>query len=142
MPPRNLTATANATTLFLSWYPPVNESQNGLIILYDFNISSTPFGPSIEFESYSVSSGYPAVETLMVAFGQREEFNNYTISVSAVTSAGNGPYSTDVRIRTEQAGKMFFRCFRLTILCSKTCFKLLIIRALGLGRFKTFVRSC
>ena len=102
MPPRNVTATANAVSISLFLLPPLNTSQNGPITNYVVRLLGIPFDSPPLFV-HNVIPVYIATEPVMFDVTGLEEYNNYTFSVSANNSVV-GAYTTDLFIRTLQAG--------------------------------------
>lgn len=91
--PSNFAATViNATTILLSWSPPVVP--NGIIVSYQVNYSI--FGQSEKFEE-----DLPSILSYEVS--DLDEYTWYTFTISSSTRIGEGP-STTVSARTDIAG--------------------------------------
>ena len=84
--------------------PPAAIDQNGLILSYNVSYTGDPFDPQIQSQSFAVSLSYPATACVNVTLTGLEEFNNYTVSVQAVTSAGSGVSSAGVVAHTYLSG--------------------------------------
>ena len=81
--------------MVVSWSPPATHLQNGEIISYRVVVTRTGYSAVLntttESVCYSLSDLYPHV--------------NYTVSVSAINSAGEGPSST-MTVVTDQDGEL------------------------------------
>ena len=84
--------------------PPAAIDQNGLILSYNVSYTGDPFDTLIQSQSFAVSLSYPATACVNVTLTGLEEFNNYTVSVQAVNSAGSGDSSAGVITQTDAAG--------------------------------------
>ena len=90
---------ASPTSINVMWDEVPAIDQNGIITMYE--VMYTPlntFGGQISANTTSVSGS-----ELMVTLSYLQEFVNYSISVRAYTSAGQGPESTVIEL-TQQAG--------------------------------------
>ena len=76
----------NSTALTLRWQPPPPEDRNGVITQYVVNIT----GLSVPGQEPSVLQ---TTETSIVV-GQLHPSYTYAFKVAAVTSVGQGPYTT------------------------------------------------
>ena len=111
MPPRNVIAIANTTSITLSLIPPLNTSQNGPITNYVVLLIGMPF-ISPPFFVYNITPVYPATRRVMFKVTGLEEYNNYTFAVAANNSL-MGVSTTDLFITTLQAGKLISGLSRL-----------------------------
>lgn len=94
-PPQNVVARAtDATTLRISWAPPVAERVNGLIQRYSLSITELETGTSEQFSTREES----------IAINDRHPYYRYGYVVAAVTT-GQGPYSVATLIRMPEAGR-------------------------------------
>ena len=104
-PPQNISVISNEPTMIqLTFLPPPAVDQNGLIVSYTVVLRGNPFDTEEQTRSISVMSEYPAtslVDTILTGF---EENNNYTLTVSAATEAGEGPPSEQFNITTGIGG--------------------------------------
>lgn len=78
----------------LSWSPPPAQHHNGEII--GFNVAVAVSGTGVTITVFSVANS--------TTVGPLTPFTTYTYSVSAVTSAGAGPFSTPGTVTTAEAG--------------------------------------
>ena len=77
-----------------------------MILSYNVSYIGDPFDTLIQSQSFAVSLSYPATACVNVTLTELEEFNNYTVSVQAVNSAGSGVSSVGVIAQTNAAGKI------------------------------------
>ena len=127
MSPRIVTASPNTTSILLSWFPPLNESQNGKILMYVIDLTGVPFQTSNQMIASNSTASYPSNDLNIFNISGLEEYNNYTITVSAVNSVAQGPPSSPIEVRTLETGK--FLIFEI--------FALISCMDIGLGRFMT-----
>jgi receptor-type tyrosine-protein phosphatase Q len=82
-----------ATSISLTWDPPAEDQRNGIIILYVIRVVSVK-GRMTSYYNSSVSS---------VTLTSLKPYTTYECSISAETSAGRGPYSNAISVRTDEA---------------------------------------
>ena len=96
-----MAALANSsTTIIVTWdiIPPID--QNGVITMYEVLYEPLEtFGGAIQTQTRNVSG-----TEMSVVLMNLEEFVNYSISVRAYTSVGEGPYSDEIREKTNTDG--------------------------------------
>ena len=100
-PPLNVTIrTVNSTTIQVTWAPPAPENQNGIITLYNINVTVSPtkggFTLNTSTTSLNVTGLHPHY--------------TYTFAVTAVTITP-GPYSEPQAITTPEDCKFLFLTF-------------------------------
>ena len=83
-----------STAIVLSWQPPPIEDQNGAITGYVLNITLLETGESQEVLTGSTNYTLDPVMPNTL----------YTAAVAAQTSAGRGPFSAVVSVRTLEDG--------------------------------------
>ena len=92
---------ASPTFIMVSWdmVPPID--QNGVITMYE-----VLYEPQETFNG-AIMSNTTTVDgmTLTAVLEGLEEYVNYTISVRAYTSAGEGPYTDGIIELTNEDGK-------------------------------------
>ena len=100
-----MAALANSsTTIIVTWdiIPPID--QNGVITMYEVLYEPLEtFGGAIQTQTRNVSG-----TEMSVVLTNLEEFVNYSISVRAYTSVGEGPYSDEIREKTNTDGIIIF----------------------------------
>ena len=95
--PLNVTKQVLGPTSFnLSWSPPPVEHHHGEIQRYNVNVTEVETGRKLR---YSTQSTEIVIQNL-------HPFYLYNCTVSAFTVA-EGPYSTVIGVRTEEAGNKF-----------------------------------
>ena len=100
-----MAALANSsTTIIVTWdiIPPID--QNGVITMYEVLYEPLEtFGGAIQTQTRNVSG-----TEMSVVLTNLEEFVNYSISVRAYTSVGEGPYTDEIREKTNTDGILIF----------------------------------
>lgn len=93
--PQSFTRDAlSSTSVSLSWDPPPPESQNGIIVSYQLNITSLETGLSIVQASISTTIDITGLSP----------YTTYSCIVAAETSVGIGPYTTILTFTTDEDG--------------------------------------
>ena len=90
----------SSTEIMVSWdvVPPID--QNGIITMYEVQYEPLEtFGGQIQTQTTNVTA-----LMMSATLTDLEAFVNYTISVRAYTSVGEGPYSEDITVTTQQNG--------------------------------------
>lgn len=102
-PPRRIIAqNVSATAAHLVWSPPEPRSQNGPIISYTVSYHTQSIKSKSSSESHT--------EFQIVVFSPRIDLCHlspetvYTVSVSAMTEIGEGPYSLPLTFQTNRSG--------------------------------------
>ena len=106
-PPQNvITQTLSPTSIGVTFTPPLAINQNGLVNSYNVTYIGQTFDTTTQFVIVSVLNAiYPAtVETLSVNLIGLQEYNNYTVSVSAINQIGASPLSDGIIQITDIAG--------------------------------------
>ena len=108
--PQNVNATSNtATTITVCFEFPEGSTQNGQLTSFDVTLVGTPFDTDSQTVSFNITSTeYPLTGSLCGDVTNLEEFNNYTITVELINSAGIGPSSTPVEVRSQQACELYY----------------------------------
>ena len=98
--PQNVQTNAvSSTEIMVTWDEIPGLDQNGIIINYEVQIEPLDFSADIFVNPLSTMN-------LSILFTSLEEHVSYSISVSAYTSVGPGPYSDPVTERTLEDGKV------------------------------------
>lgn len=96
MPPVNLTMEATTSeSIALNWNPPDMQSQNGIITGYLVNVTEVETG-----ETFQASS-----TTTNITIQSLKPFTTYNFTIAAMTSAGIGPFSIPLAVKTNETGK-------------------------------------
>ena len=89
----------SSTEIMVQWSAVLGPDANGVITNYEVQ-----FLPHREFEGYQLN-GSVITDDLSIVLADLQEFVEYDISVRAYTSAGAGPYSEPISIRTMDDGE-------------------------------------
>ena len=99
--PQNFNASNVNDSIVLTWQPPPLIDQNGIIIMYNY----TYFG--LERDRTPRSETVDGTMTSVQSVLGLDAFTNYTFTVSAITSVGQGPASPPVSVITGVERKYF-----------------------------------
>ena len=94
-PPTNVAVTTTAWELKVTWDKPHKDERNGDIIQYQVRYTANGM---TEVKSTS------KMKLLLGKADGIRPHTKYTVSVSALTSAGQGPFSSPVTVTTKQHG--------------------------------------
>ena len=100
-PPDNVTVMVmSPTEILITWDMVPAIDQNGIITMYEVQYEPLEiFGGQIQTQTVNVTA-----PMRVAVLANLQEFVNYSISVRAYTSAGEGPYSTEMTAMTQKAG--------------------------------------
>ena len=87
--------------------PP--SQQIGLITSYNVSYTGDPLDSTTHFQEFKDTFLSPAVSCSVFILTGLQEYNNYTINVRTVNSAGSSNLSTAQTAQTNEAG-MFQKC--------------------------------
>ena len=97
--PQNVTALSTSpTSLLLTWAPPTAAQSNGQIVSYTVNVTVMETEETFQLTS----------ETTVLTLSPLRPYYMYTISVSASTVIGDGPFSLQVTIRMPEDGTLLY----------------------------------
>ena len=97
----------SSTEIEVLWEEVPAIDENGVITVYEIQfVPLETFGGQITSDTVNTSDG----SVLMMVLTGLEEYVEYDISVRAYTSAGPGPYSDAVTVRTLEDGMNFTIC--------------------------------
>ena len=100
-PPLNVAIrTVNSTTIQVTWAPPAPENQNGIITLYNINVTVSPTNGGFTLNTSTTSLNVTGLHP----------HYTYTFAVTAVTIRP-GPYSEPQAITTPEDCKFLFLTF-------------------------------
>lgn len=85
----------DSRTLTLDWNPPLEESQNGIIIHYNLSVSVSESGQRFDMA---------IVGETAVTLQDLHPYYEYNYAIAAATSVGTGPFSERNSIRMPQDG--------------------------------------
>ena len=94
--PQNFMGTTpTSRTAVLTWDPPPDEEQNGVVINYVINVTEAKSGVNFQLSSTNTSL---FVNTL-------QPFTTYNFLIAAATSVGVGPFSRLFTLQTPEDGR-------------------------------------
>ena len=96
-----MSTTASATSINITVTPPVDLDRNGIIT--DYTVTFHSPSTSMKTESFNVNG--PQNDARILQLSGLEEFQNYSIMISACTSAGCSLSTTNTSAMTLTAGK-------------------------------------
>ena len=115
-----MNATSNsATSITVCFEFPEGSTQNGQITSFNVTLVGIPFDTESQNVSSTVTSTeYPLAGSVCGDVSDLEEYNNYTVTILLINSAGSGPTSSFVQAQTLQAGKFHhkFRYFHINLM--------------------------
>ena len=88
------------TNIVLEASPPVDTLQNGLITSYTILITDTVANTTMNYSLTIPMPIHPITESINITVFMLSPLTNYSVTVSAVNSAGTGPLSVAVIFRT------------------------------------------
>ena len=96
--PRNFIASATSPfEAAFSWVPPPADEQNGIIANYVINITEDNTG-----KEFQVSTS----NTSLTIDDNLQPYYTYICAISAETSVGEGPFSSDISFTTHEHGRL------------------------------------
>ena len=100
--------TRTATSLTICFEFPDGISQNGQIHSLNITLLGFPFETDLHSVEIPVTStDYPITGPMCGRVKDLQEYNNYTIVIVLVNSAGSGPDSTPIDVRTLETGNYY-----------------------------------
>ncbi|KAI6658157.1 Phosphatidylinositol phosphatase PTPRQ-like isoform X2, partial [Oopsacas minuta] len=103
--PQNVSSSPiDATTITVCFDFTTGNTQNGLITSFDITLIGSPFDTDPRTGNIlTTSSDYPMTGSICSNITGLEEYNNYTITVVLINSAGSSPVSNFIVIETLEA---------------------------------------
>ena len=86
---------SSSRSAVLTWDPPNDEDQNGVIVEYTINVTAVETGEEFQFTS----------NITMLTVTTLRPFTTYLCTIAASTSVGLGPFSTVFTLRTPEDGE-------------------------------------
>ena len=93
-------SSSDSFSVSISWSEP--SEPNGVILQYNYTVSSTDTNTAIVSGSTGSGSSTSVVESMLTVI---EPFTNYTVGVVAINSAGEGQES-NVTVESPQTGEL------------------------------------
>ena len=105
-PPQDVVTLAlSPTSIRVTFIPPLAINQNGPNLVYNVSYTGHTFETISQFQTVNVpNSIYPATAAESVTITGLEEYNNYTVRVSAINIEGPSQFTTGVIQITDIAG--------------------------------------
>ena len=98
----------NSTSIRVTFNPPPRIDQNGPITSYNINYTGEIFDTDTRFVNVPITNPiYPADAQVSFDLTELQEYNNYTIRVSAINGIGSSEFTAGVIQITDEAGKNF-----------------------------------
>ena len=93
------------TSIGVTFVPPIDINQNGPNLVYNITFTGQTFETNTQFITVTnLNALYPATAALSADITGLEEYNNYTIRVSAVNIEGESELTTGEIQITDIAG--------------------------------------
>ena len=103
---------SSPTSIVVTFVPPFEIEQNGPITSYNISYTGEIFYTDTQFVTVNITNRiYPAVAQVSFNLTGLQEYNNYTISVSAINGEGSSEFTAGVIQITDEAGKSVGNCF-------------------------------
>ena len=108
-PPQNVaTVTLGSTSIRVTLFPPPEIDQNGPITSYNISYTGEIFDNTAQFVTIPITAPiYSAVAQVSFDLIELQEYNNYSIRVSAIYRLGTSEFSAAVIQITDEAGEKF-----------------------------------
>ena len=95
------------TSIRVTLFPPPGIDQNGNITSYNISYIGQTFETNTQFATVPISNLiYPAEEQVSFNLIGLQEYNNYTINVSAINGEGSSEFTAGVIQITDEAGNI------------------------------------
>ena len=104
-PPNVSARNLSATEVLVKWEPLPKESYHSVLLAYRINISTNEinFTRIINVPPNTTNHRVTGLDT----------YTRYVVSVAAVNDVGQGVYSDDVIVWTEEGGKLIFLIYQI-----------------------------
>ena len=104
------------TSIRVTFAPPPEINQNGPVTSYNISYTGETFDNITQFVTVPISNPiYPAVTQVFSDLTGLQEYNNYTISVSAINSIGSSGFTVGVIQITDEGSSLYFDIPLITI---------------------------
>ena len=93
------------TSIRVTFNPPLGIDQNGPITSYNISYTGEIFDNTTQFVTEPITPPiYPAVAQVSLNLIGLQEYNNYTIRISAINGIGTSDFTAGVIQITDEAG--------------------------------------
>ena len=108
--PQNVVTVAlSPTSIEITFVPPPEINQNGPITSYNISYTGETFDNITQFVTVNITDPiYPAVAQVSSDLTELQEYNNYTINVSAINRIGTSGFTAGVIQITNEGGLLYF----------------------------------
>ena len=98
----------NSTSIRVTFSPPPRIDQNGPITSYNISYTGEIFDTVTQFVTVPITNPiYPAVAQVSFDLTGLQEYNNYTIRISAINGIGSSEFTAGVIQITNESGMKF-----------------------------------
>ena len=106
--PQNVTTELlSSTSIRITFYPPSAINQNGPITSYNISYTGEPYNTVTQYKAISIANPiYPAVQSVSINITGLQEYNNYTLSVRVINSAGFSDQKVLPIVQTDSSGNI------------------------------------
>lgn len=105
-PPRDIVGTAvDSTSLRVTWNPPSEENQNGVLIAYKISYTKISLGNAVPFDDQTAMIVEVDSAERTHDIENLEKWTVYELKMAAATIKGDGPWSTPISAQTDEDGK-------------------------------------
>ena len=108
--PQNVATEAlGPTSIRVTFNPPLEIDQNGPITSYRISYTGVEFDTTTQFETINIAGRtYPAIAQESIDLIGLQEYNNYTIRISAINGIGSSDFTAGVIQITNEGGLLYF----------------------------------
>ena len=106
--PQNVTTELlNSTSMRITFHPPSAINQNGPITSYNISYTGEPYNTVTQYKAIPIANPiYPAVQSMSINITGLQEYNNYTLSVRVINSAGFSDQKVLPIVQTDSSGNI------------------------------------
>ncbi|XP_071850013.1 receptor-type tyrosine-protein phosphatase delta-like isoform X2 [Apostichopus japonicus] len=102
-PPRDIVGTAvDSTSLRVTWNPPSEENQNGVLIAYKISYTKISLGNAVPFDDQTAMIVEVDSAERTHDIENLEKWTVYELKMAAATIKGDGPWSTPISAQTDE----------------------------------------
>lgn len=98
----------DSTSLRLTWTPPLEANQNGVLIAYKISYTKISLGNAVPFDSQTYMTIEVDASKRTHDIGNLDKWTVYELKMAASTIKGDGPWSTPVSAQTDEDGELQF----------------------------------
>ena len=103
------TESLSPTSIRIQFYPPLAIDQNGPITSYNISYTGEPYNTVTQYKAIDIPNPiYPAVEPVSINITGLQEYNNYTLRLRVINSAGFRNLNIHPNVQTDISGNILF----------------------------------